>query len=486
MQLLADHFLALNSRKVLAQAFIPTRFLLRTRYALLILGSSFSVGAIEPSTTANSQAVFNSQVAFSLQQAQAQALQQQPLQQLWQQRQNIAQSHVLQSGLRTNPELMVGQTGFNKKNEQELSIGISQKLDLFGERKTRQALATIQLNQDSLMRERDEAEIKLMVSVAYWQLAQAEWNIALLNQQQTLSQQALNVAKKRLEAGRIAQVEYQRVQLADQSQQQKSQAVQAQYQIAHLQLAQLLGGESLLPSQLQQPIQFPVLALLNPNHLSEQTLLNQQIQQQQNYAATALQLAKIQAKPQPSLSIAYVQNRDASYANSTNSANNTNNVLGNDRSQRVALGLSVPLALFNKNQGVVQAQYAMQQTGQIQAAWQIKQRQQRAQQQWLNLQAIERQYQQLTTQQLPAAKQIWQKTLIGFEAGKFTVLDVQQASRDYQQIQAEQLDLLQQAWQISHSLQALHLGLNVSDASNTLYELNQRFSMPVVSMGQGE
>ena len=272
MQLLTDHFFTHASKKSLTQSLKPTRFLLRTRYALLILGSSFSVGAIEPTTTANLQA------AFSLQQAQAQALQQQPLQQLWQQRQNIAQSHVLQSSLRTNPELMVEQTGFNKKNEQELNIGISQKLDLFGERKTRQALATIQLNQDSLMRERDEAEIKLMVSVAYWQLAQAEWNIALLKQQQTLSQQALNVAKKRLEAGRIAQVEYQRVQLADQSQQQKSQAVQAQYQIAHLQLAQLLGAESLLPKQLQQPIQFPVLAALNPNHLSGQTLLNQQIQ----------------------------------------------------------------------------------------------------------------------------------------------------------------------------------------------------------------
>lgn len=181
-----------------------------------------------------------------------------------------------------------------------------------------------------------------------------------------------------------------------------------------------------------------------------------------------------------------MQNREASYANSTNNANNTNNAPDNNRSQRVALGLSVPLALFNKNQGVVQAQYAMQQTGQIQAAWQIKQRQQRAQQQWLSLTAIEQQYQQLTTQQLPTAKQIWQKTLIGFEAGKFTVLDVQQASRDYQQIQAEQLALLQQAWQISHSLQALHLGLNVSDMSNTMYELNQRFSMPVVSMGQGE
>ncbi len=480
MQLLADHFLTHASKKSLTQSLKPTSFLLRTSYALLILGSGFSASATEPLTIANAQA------AFSLQQAQAKALQQQPLQQLWRQRQNIAQSHVLQSGLRTNPELMVEQTGFNKKNEQELSIGISQKLDLFGERKTRQALATIQLNQDSLMRERDEAEIKLIVSVAYWQLAQAEWNIALLKQQQTLSQQALSVAKKRLEAGRIAQVEYQRVQLADQSQQQKSQAVQAQYQVAHLQLAQLLGAESLLPSQLQQPIQFPVLALLNPNHLSGQTLLNQQIQQQQNYAATALQLAKIQAKPQPSLSIAYVQNREANYANSTNNATNTNNAPDNDRSQRVALGLSVPLALFNKNQGVVQAQYAMQQTGQIQAAWQIKQRQQRAQQQWLNLTAIEQQYQQLTTQQLPTAKQIWQKTLIGFEVGKFTVLDVQQASRDYQQIQAEQLDLLQQAWQISHSLQALHLGLNLSDASNTLYELNQRFSMPVVSMGQGE
>ncbi len=418
------------------------------------------------------------QATLSLTQAQAYAIQQQPLQQLWQQRQRLAQAQVLQSGLRTNPELSVEQTGLNSRQEQELSIGISQKLDLFGERQARQSLANIQLSQDDLLRECDEAELKLLVSMAYWQLAQAEWQLTLLQQQQNLSQQALAVAKKRLEAGRIAQVDYQRVDLAHQAQLQKSQTAQAQHQMARLQLAQVIGGISFLPPQLQQPIQFPAVTEISARDLVEQALpfqaLHQQRQQQQIYANTALQLAKIQAKPQPTLSIAYVQNKAP-------------NALNNERSQRVALGLSVPFPVFNKNQGIVQAQSVIQQSSQQQAAWHIQQLQHLAEQQSLSLQRIQQQYQHLTIQQLPIAQQIWQKTLIGFDAGKFAVLEVQQASRDYQQLQAEQLDLLQQAWQLTHRLQALHLGISLSDVNTMLDEFNQRMSTPfAIAMPQGE
>ncbi|MDR9778619.1 hypothetical protein RJJ65_39435, partial [Rhizobium hidalgonense] len=126
----------------------------------------------------------------------------------------------------------------------------------------------------------------------------------------------------------------------------------------------------------------------------------------------------------------------------------------------------------------VQAQYAMQQGNDVASQWQLQQLQQRTQQQLLSLSASTQQYQQLTTQQLPIAQQIWRKTLLGFEAGKFTVSDVQQATRDYQQLQAEQLALLQQAWQLHHEIQALNLGISLSDVNSMLHALNQRLSAP--------
>ena len=450
----------------------PANSMRRSGWAVSVLAVACNVAAIEPAV------ILRGQTTFDVQQAQTLATQQQPLQQLWQQRLSVAKAQMLQSGLRANPELMLEQTGFGSNQEREVSVGMSQKLDLFGERKTRQALASIQLNQQHILQARDDAELKLMVSLAYWQLAQSEWNSALVAQQQDLSQQALLVAKKRLDAGRIAQVDYERVQLTHQGQLQKTQAAQAQHQLARGQLAQLIGGDSFVPLQLNQPMQLPAqahLASAEPDQQSPlQPLLQQQIQQQQRYADTALQLAKIQAKPQPRVSIAYVQNREP------------NNPEGN-RSPRVALGVSVPLALFNKNQGAVQAQYAMQQGNDVASQWQLQQLQQRTQQQLLSLSASTQQYQQLTTQQLPIAQQIWRKTLLGFEAGKFTVSDVQQATRDYQQLQAEQLALLQQAWQLHHEIQALNLGISLSDVNSMLHALNQRLSAPLAtSIAQGE
>lgn len=175
---------------------------------------------------------------LTLQQAQTWALQSQPLQQLWQQRTRIAKANVLQSGQRPNPQLVLEQTGFKNTQEREANIAIAQQLDIFGERKARQQLAGLQLEQDSVSRLTDEAELKLAVSVAYWQLAQAEWTLQLTTTQQQLSLQSLMVAKKRLQAGRIAAVDYQRVQIAHQDQLRQWQAAQAQCNLARQQLGQ--------------------------------------------------------------------------------------------------------------------------------------------------------------------------------------------------------------------------------------------------------
>ncbi|RYY78028.1 MAG: TolC family protein [Moraxellaceae bacterium] len=411
----------------------------------------------------------------SLQQAQDWALQAQPLQQLWQQRNRIAQANLLQSGQRLNPQLVFEQTGFKNTQEHELNIAIAQQLDIFGARKTRQQLAGLQLEQDSVSRVTDETQLKLAVAIAYWQLAQAEWALQLASTQQQLSLHSVTVAEKRLQAGRIAEVDYQRVQIAHQDQLRQWQAAQARCVLARQQLGQFwINSSPTINTQDFRTNQSPQLPKLELDSLQAnlaQSPFWQRLRLQQQQAKTTLQLAKIQAKPQPTLSVGYVQSRESAMQNNT-------------KQQRIALGLSIPLPLFQQNQGVMQAQQAVQQVNQLQANVQQQHIQQQIQQQWQALQAIYQQYDIVHDQQLPLSQQVQQKTLIGFEVGKFSVLEVQQASRDYQQLQAEQLRLLQQAWQLSFQLQALSLGLSSFEPSNENFinNFNQHISQSAVNL----
>lgn len=417
---------------------------------------------------------------LSLQQAQDLALQSQPLQQLWQQRRYIAEANVLQSNQRPNPQLVLEQTGFKNTQEREASIAIAQQLDIFGERKTRQQLAGLQLEQDSISRLTEKTELRLAVTIAYWQLAQAEWALELASTQQQLSLQGLMVARKRLQAGRIAEVDYQRVHIAHQNQVRQWQAAQAQCALARQQLGQFWANSAMMPDLAEvhtaQPSQLPTLELDKLQASLAQSPLWQRLGLQQQQASTSLKLAKIQAKPQPTVSVGYVQTREPATKDNSNQ-------------QRLALGLSIPLPLFQQNQGVIQAQQQVQQVNQLQAELQQQHIQQKIQQHWQALQAIRQQYDIVHNQQLPLSQQVQQKTLTGFEAGKFSVLEVQQASRDYQQLQAEQLDLLRQAWQLSFQLQALSLGLadfelNRFDqnSENFINNFNQQISQSSVNL----
>lgn len=416
---------------------------------------------------------------MSLQQVQDLAMQYQLANSSWPQRQQLAQAKVRYAGLRPVPQLVLEQMGWQGDSERELSVALAQPLDVFGQRKARQQLATLQVEQENWLKTASEAQLQLVAAVLYWRLAQAEWAAQLASQQVTLSQQSLNAAQQRLAAGRIAQVDYQRVQVAHQSQLSQWQTARAQQQAAQLQLSQLWPNQPPVPVSTGQPIQWPVSSdtssFESPSSepTSAETLdatleknpLLQQLEQQYQQASVALKLAQIEAKPQPVLSLGYVNTRETAPQETS-------------KRQRIAVGLSLPLPLFRSNAAVMQAQQAMQHINQQQAS---QQRQILAQQQHyeqLAQQALAHQYQQLTRQQLPLAQQIQQKTVQGFAAGKFGVFEVQQATRDYQQLQREQLELLRQAWQLSFAKQALALGLNQTDinSSTVLYDLNRQIS----------
>lgn len=443
---------------------------------------------LDDSSTQSNTSIQEPTGVLSLDQAIALATQYQPLQAVWQGRQQIAEANLQQSKLWDNPEISIDQTGFSQKNDRELTIGVAQKIDLFGVRGARQKLANIALQSEQVRQLAYQSQLKLAVTAAYWRVTQAEWAVKLQQDQTYLSANSEQVAQRRLNAGRIAEVEYSRVLVAHQQAQSQLTATQAALQEARFQLTRLWGntqpifaGTQAGSSNLQQN-GWPVINLdqiaAGLTNNPQQTLL----QQQQRQAEAALSLAQAQAKPQPSLRLGVNQTR--------NPASQDGLKTGTDN--RLTLGVSIPIPVFNRNQGVIKATRALSQIAQAQQDYVVSKRSEQVQAGLIKLEALSNQYQQLQIQQLPLAKSIQQKTLQGFEAGKFSVTEVQQATREYQTLQFNQLQLLSQAWQLSLQLDALSLGLDAGfDMNNTNALDNNQFQlwqdtqvMPIIGAGE--
>ena len=88
----------------------------------------------------------------------------------WQTQEQISAANIKQSKLWRNPELSIQQSGFDSKNERELSVGLSQPLDIFGERKANQRLAHLSKNQLDLKQKIYQAQLQLAVKYLWSQL----------------------------------------------------------------------------------------------------------------------------------------------------------------------------------------------------------------------------------------------------------------------------------------------------------------------------
>jgi cobalt-zinc-cadmium efflux system outer membrane protein len=440
-----------------------------------------------PVTAATTTTISEPQGTLSLEQAIALASQYQPLQSVWQGRQQIAAANLQQSKLWDNPEISIDQTGLRQKDERELSIGVSQRLDVFGVRSARQKLASIALESEQVRQLAYQSQLKLAVTAAYWRVAQAEWAVKLQQDQSSLSANSEQAAKRRLTAGRIAEVEYSRVLVAHQQAQSQLTAAQAALQEARFQLSRLWGNTQPVFTSTQSGVNDTDLKAsvgwpsINPEHIAAGLSDNPQqslLRQQQRQAEAALNLAQAQARPQPTVSLGVNQTKTPSVQNGTDN--------------RLTLGVSIPIPVFNRNQGVIKATRALSDITLAQQRYTLSKRQEQVQAGLIKLNALSSQYQQLQQQQLPLAKSIQQKTLQGFEAGKFSVTEVQQATREYQAIQFNQLQLLSQAWQLSLQMDALSLGLDAAfDINDSNYLDNSQFqlwqdaqSMPIIGAGE--
>lgn len=379
----------------------------------------------------------------------------------WQTQQQMANVQLKQSALRVNPSISIEQTGLQRNQDQELAIGISQPLDLFGQRRAAQKVAQLSATQIDLEQQRYNAELELIVQYAWSQVALFQLEKSLLAEQLQVSQENLDATMKRYQAGNIAQVDVERVRIAHLENQRIYQQADLQLRVAQQQLASFWG------SDLNQFVIAPSV-----NELwSRATVVKTDRQDIENLFERGLQLEtqrqqanidqlKAKSRPQPIMSLGVNRTRSADQ--------NTEN--------QIRLGVEIPLNIFNSQKYGIQIAEAKQTLIQQQQRFYRHQNQLDIDVRVAELRGLQTQFKQLNDQQVPLAIQVQQKTLQGFRLGKFAVTDVQQATTQLQDVRLRKVQLLKQAWQLNVEVQSARMGLPVEQitAKDALMQLNQR------------
>lgn len=379
----------------------------------------------------------------------------------WQTQQQMANVQLKQSALRVNPSISIEQTGLQSNQDQELAIGISQPLDLFGQRRAAQKVAQLSATQADLEQQRYNAELELIVQYAWSQVALFQLEKSLIAEQLQVSQENLDATMKRYQAGNIAQVDVERVRIAHLENQRIYQQADLQLRVAQQQLASFWG------SDLNQFVIAPSV-----NELwSRATVVKTDRQDIENLFERGLQLEtqrqqanidqlKAKSRPQPIMSLGVNRTRSADQ--------NTEN--------QIRLGVEIPLNIFNSQKYGIQIAEAKQTLIQQQQRFYRQQNQLDIDIRLAELRGLQTQFKQLNDQQVPLAIQVQQKTLQGFRLGKFAVTDVQQATTQLQDVRLRKVQLLKQAWQLNVEVQSARIGLPVEQitAKDALMQLNQR------------
>jgi len=397
--------------------------------------SAFRTGVLLSAMISLSTSVVASPQDLTLRQAIDQVNQYQASQNFWETQNSINATNLQQSKLFKNPELSVEQTGFGSNNEKELAIGISQPLDIFGERKANQKLASLSTDKTALKQKIYQAQIELAVKYVWSQLAIAELERNIVNEQLRVSEENLKAIEKRFTAGGIAQVDVNRARLSHAENIRLFRQADLQVQVATQQLSNLWGT-------------------------SDKSL-------QVNLSSQKLWPKSTHGQVQEYLAENYVEKYRA-----------------------LLVLVSVPLNIFDRQQNGIKIAQEKMNLLERQKEFYLKQNALQIGTILTELQGLELQFKVVDETQIPLATQVQSKTLQGFLAGKFALTDVQQATLQLQDIRLRKVQLLRDGWQKAIEAESLSLGISPSEvmSKDAIAQINQNLwqdiqAMPVIGGG---
>lgn len=324
---------------------------------------------------------------------------------------DIAQGDRDQAGVLPNPELSWEQED-TRRGSQTTTVSLSQRLELGGKRGARVTLAERDQAIAALELERQGNALRAEVLGAFDLAAQAQQRLQLAEQSLRLTERGLQVVQGRVRAGSASPVETTRAQVQVSEMRLEHGRAEQAVAVAYQQLAGVTGAPQarfarVEPAPGAAPAPPPAQALLaRLEQTAELRLARLQIEQRE----AALGVARSQRIPDLTVSLG------SQYSET-------------DRERINVVGLSVPLPLFDRNQGnVLSAARRVDQARDLRNGAELRLRSEVVQAlgQW---QVAARELEAFDASILPAAQRAVDAATRGFERGKFSFLEVLDAQR---------------------------------------------------------
>ncbi|PVZ43650.1 TolC family protein [Pseudomonas sp. CC120222-01a] len=323
----------------------------------------------------------------------------------------IAEGERRQAGLIPNPEL-AWEMEDTRRDTSTSTVTLSQPLELGGKRGARIAVAGAGQAIAQLDLERQRNGLRADVVQAYHAALRAQTGVELAQQSQALTERGLRVVQGRVTAGQSSPVEATRAQVQLAQAQAEVRRAETQRTVAYQALARLTGSPLATFDTLST-------ASLSPGAAPSADTLLGQVERTVEWRLAAAQVERGEASlgsekalriPNLTVSIGSQYSRE-------------------DRERVNVVGLSMPLPLFDRNQGnVLAAARRADQARDLRNAVELRLRSETrsAVDQWRTAMQEVQAYDRTI---LPSAQQAVDTATRGFEMGKFAFLDVLDAQR---------------------------------------------------------
>ncbi|WP_413470113.1 TolC family protein [Pseudomonas putida] len=339
----------------------------------------------------------------------------------------VAEGERRQAGLMPNPELS-WEVEDTRRDTRTTTVTLSQPLELGGKRGARIAVAGTGQSIAQLELERQRNSLRADVVQAFHAALRAQTALELAQQSQALTERGLRVVQGRVTAGQASPVETTRAQVQLAQAQAAVRRAASQRSMAYQALARLTGSPLATFDRLQA-------STLSPGAAPKAEALLDRVAQTVEWRLAAAQVErgeaslgseKAQRIPNLTVSLGSQYSRE-------------------DRERVNVVGLSMPLPLFDRNQGnVLVAARRADQARDLRNAVELRLRSETrsALSQWATAMQDVQAYDRTI---LPSAQQAVDTATRGFEMGKFAFLDVLDAQRTLIEARGLYLDALASA-----------------------------------------
>ncbi|HEY5866831.1 MAG TPA: TolC family protein [Candidatus Tectomicrobia bacterium] len=384
-----------------------------------------------PDTASSVREVTNPTGALILSQAQALALLQHPRLAAFGWEARAGEARTLQASLRPNPEVGIevenfaGSGALRGFRGTEITIHLGQLIELAGKRQKRTRVAALERDLVAWDYEAARIEVLTQVTQAFVEVLSAQERLRLNLELVRLAEQVRRTAAERVRAGKVSPVEETRAQVALSTSRIAAERTQRELDAARARLVVTWGGRTPAFDRVEGTLE-PIPPIPSAARLAERIAQNPDIARWVTEMAqrqAALDLARAQRVPDPTLRGGVRYLRETS-------------------DTALVMDFSIPLPVFNRNQGGVgeaHARLAKAEEERRTAEGQVRTALADA---YGALASAFVEATRLHTEVLPGAQQAFDATSEGYRQGKFGFLEVLDAQRTLFESRGRYLEVL--------------------------------------------